>query len=222
MRYMGSQLQRGSLPYLGNEMRYTTNRIITRTQSYGSRLLSGLSNLPANYRGDELQLAARARADQILRGGSGAGGSVGGGNMGGYVPLATSRQAPADRAYQQELSRTAQLTAQDPELQRYENARVAAKTQEEMNSVRDMGMEMWAKANPKLAAKVQPGQSGFDTIYKQTGQMPTPTFNPLMERTFPGMSRGSGEYHNGTITIGSTGRSSPKSRWSYLCPWRRS
>ena len=104
---------------------------------------------------------------------------------------------PAERSYQQELSRTAQLTAQDPELQRYENARVAAKTQEEMNSVRDMGMEMWAKANPKLAAKVQPGQSGFDTIYKQTGQVPTPTFNPLMERTFPGMSRGAGEYTMG-------------------------
>ena len=113
------------------------------------------------------------------------------------VPNQLASSSPADRAYQQELSRTAQLTAQDPELQRYENARVAAKTQEEMNSVRDMGMEMWAKANPKLAAKVQPGQSGFDTIYKQTGLMPTPTFNPLMERTFPGMSRGAGEYTMG-------------------------
>jgi hypothetical protein len=30
------------------------------------------------------------------------------------------QQGAADRAYQQELSRTAQLTAQDPELQRYE------------------------------------------------------------------------------------------------------
>jgi hypothetical protein len=125
MRYMGSQLQRGSLPYLGNEMRYTTNELSQGRNPYG-RPLSGLSNLPANYRGDELQLAARARADQILRGGSGAGGSVGGGNMGGYVPLATSRQDPADRAYQQELSRTAQLTAQDPELQRYENARASS------------------------------------------------------------------------------------------------
>jgi hypothetical protein len=107
------------------------------------------------------------------------------------------QQGAADRAYQQELSRTAQLAAQDPELQRYEKARSAAKTQEEMNSVRDMGLAMWAKANPKLAAKVQPGQSGFDTIYKQTGQVPTPTFNPLMERTFPGMSRGAGEYTMG-------------------------
>ena len=107
------------------------------------------------------------------------------------------QQAAADRSYQQELSRTAQLTAQDPELQRYEKARAGAKTQEEMNSVRDIGIEMWAKANPKLAAKVQPGQSGFDAIYKQTGQVPTPTFNPLMERTFPGMPRGAGEYTMG-------------------------
>jgi hypothetical protein len=66
-----------------------------------------------------------------------------------------------------------------------------------MNAVRDIGMEMWAKANPTLAAKVQPGQSGFDTIYKQTGQVPSSTFNPLMERTFPSMSRGAGEYTMG-------------------------
>jgi hypothetical protein len=79
---------------------------------------------------------------------------------------------PAERAYQQELSRTAQLTAQDPELQRYENARVAAKTQEEMNSVRDIGMEMWPRPIPKLAAKVQPGQSGFDTIYNKQAKFP--------------------------------------------------
>jgi hypothetical protein len=109
----------------------------------------------------------------------------------------TSASGPAERAYQQELSRTSQLTAQDPELQRYERDRKAAKTQEEMNAVRDIGMEMWAKANPTLAAKVQPGQSGFDTIYKQTGQVPSPTFNPLMERTFPNMYRGAGEYTMG-------------------------
>jgi hypothetical protein len=144
-----------------------------------------------SYRRAELRLADAARAG---------GGGGGGGNAGYSVNTFTGQpgiSSPAERAYQQELSRTAQLTAQDPELQRYENARVAAKTQEEMNSVRDMGMEMWAKANPKLAAKVQPGQSGFDTIYKQTGQVPTPTFNPLMERTFPGMSRGAGEYTMG-------------------------
>jgi hypothetical protein len=178
MRYMDNQLQRGSLPYLGNEMRYTTNELSQGRNPYG-RPLSGLSNLPANYRGDELQLAARARADQILRGGSGAGGSVGGGNMGGYVPLATSRQAPADRAYQQELSRTAQMTAQDPELLRYETARAAAKTQEEMNSVRDMGLAMWQERYGKTDMGKPGGAIG--------------STNPLMRSTFgyqTGMSPG--------------------------------
>ena len=111
--------------------------------------------------------------------------------------LPPSTQDAATRAYQQELSRTAQLTAQNPELQRYEVARSAANNQEKINSVRDIKMQMWAKANPELAAMVQPGQSGFDAIYKQTGQVPTPTFNPLMERTFPSMSRGAGEYTTG-------------------------
>lgn len=81
------------------------------------------------------------------------------------VSYAMGAGAPAtERAYQQEKARVAQMTAQDPELQRYERARVAAKTQDEMNAVRDMGMEMWAKANPQLAAKVRAGQSGYDTI----------------------------------------------------------
>jgi hypothetical protein len=76
---------------------------------------------------------------------------------------------PASRAYQQELSRTAQLTAQDPELQRYEQRREAAKTQEEMNAVRDIGMEIWAKkygGEKGLASRVKPGQVGYDVIQK--------------------------------------------------------
>jgi hypothetical protein len=169
MRYMNNQLQRGSLPYLGNEMRYATNELSQGRNPYG-RPLNGIQT--GKYGPTDWNPNAN--------------------------PLASvTSNGAADRAYQQELSRTAQMTAQDPELLRYETARAAAKTQEEMNSVRDMGMEMWAKKNPTLAAKVQPGQSGFDTIYKQTGQMPTPTFNPLMERTFPGMSRGAGEYTMG-------------------------
>jgi hypothetical protein len=85
----------------------------------------------------------------------------------------------ADRAYQQELSRTAQLTAQDPELQRYEAARVAAKTQEEMNSVRDMGLAMWQQKYGKTPMG-QPGGAIGST-------------NPLMQSTFgyqTGMSPG--------------------------------
>jgi len=72
--------------------------------------------------------------------------------------------APAERAYQQELSRTAQLTAQDPELQRYERARSMAKTQEEKNAVRDEGMRIWAAKHGGLAANVKPGSTGYEAI----------------------------------------------------------
>jgi len=71
---------------------------------------------------------------------------------------------PAERSYQQELSRTAQLTAQDPELQRYERARSMAKTQEEMNAVRDEGMRIWAAKHGGLAATVKPGSTGYEAI----------------------------------------------------------
>jgi hypothetical protein len=74
----------------------------------------------------------------------------------------------AERDYQQKVSRVAQLTAQDPELQRYEYAREKAKLagpgSAAEQSAEDLGMQMWAKANPKLAAKVKPGQAGYDVI----------------------------------------------------------
>jgi len=71
---------------------------------------------------------------------------------------------PEERAYRQELLRTAQLTAQDPELQRYERARSTAKIQEEMNAVRDEGMRIWAAKHGGLAAKVKPGSTGYEAI----------------------------------------------------------
>ena len=93
------------------------------------------------------------------------------------LPLSTG--GAADRAYQQELSRTAQLTAQDPGLQRYEKARAAAKSQEEMNSVRDMGLAMWQEKYGKTPMGQPGGAIG--------------SFNPLMQSTFgyqAGMSPG--------------------------------
>lgn len=93
--------------------------------------------------------------------------------------LPPSAGGAADRAYQQELSRAAQLTAQDPELQRYEKARAAAKSQEEMNSARDIGMEMWQK------------KYGATPMGRPGGAIGS--FNPLMQSTFgyqAGMSPG--------------------------------
>jgi hypothetical protein len=95
------------------------------------------------------------------------------GMYGRYVPGSqqqsfSSTPSAAERAYQQEASRVAQLTAQDPELQRYEAARLKAvapgATPEAVQTAEDIGMQMWAKANPTLAAKVKPGQSGYDAI----------------------------------------------------------
>ena len=133
-----------------------------------------------SYRSQELRLGAQARADQIGRGGSGAGGSVGGGNMGGFIPpgaTPTPFGSPAaERAYQSERSSVAQQAAQNPELQRYQDQAILARQALQgydpasgplpgaAQTAQDMGMAMWAKANPGLAAKVRPGQSGFGAI----------------------------------------------------------
>ena len=93
--------------------------------------------------------------------------------------LPSPTQGAAARAYQQELSRTAQLTAQDPELQRYEAARAAANTPENDSSVRDTGMEMWQKKYGQTPMGQPGGAIG--------------SFNPLMQSTFgyqTGMSPG--------------------------------
>lgn len=151
MRYMNNQLQRGSLPYLGNEMRYTTNELSQGRIPYG-RPLNGIQT--GKYGPTDWNPNAN--------------------------PLASvTSNGAVDRAYQQELSRTAQLTAQDPELQRYEKARAAAKSQEEMNSVRDMGLAMWQEKYGKTPMGQPGGAIG--------------SVNPLMRSTFgyqTGMSPG--------------------------------
>jgi len=83
---------------------------------------------------------------------------------GSYVP-------PGERSYQQEVSRTAQLTAQDPELKRYEDARIKAAAQgatlESVKTAEDIGMQIFAKkyGGPGgLASKVKPGQAGYEAI----------------------------------------------------------
>jgi hypothetical protein len=84
--------------------------------------------------------------------------------------VAPLKTPAGERAYQQEMSRVAQLTAQDPEFQRYENARKAAKSQEEMNAVRDMGMQMWQEKYKDTPMGRPGGAVG--------------SFNPLMQKTF--------------------------------------
>jgi hypothetical protein len=116
---------------------------------------ASLRNFGPGYKQSEL--AAGAAAEAFRPGAGFPGQQVRGGG-------------PVDRAYEQEKSRVAQLTAQDPELQRYENARKAAQTQEEMNAVRDMGLEMWQSKYGSTPMGQPGGAIG--------------TFNPLMQSTF--------------------------------------
>jgi hypothetical protein len=109
-----------------------------------------MPGLPSNYKQTELAAGAAAEA---FRPGAGFPG----------------QQAAAERDYQQKKSEIAQLTAQNPEFQRYERARAVAKSQEEMNAVRDEGMRIWAANNPELAAKVKPGSTGYEAIQGAIG-----------------------------------------------------
>ena len=106
----------------------------------------------------------------------------------GFRPLGGT---PEERAQAAEASRIAQLTAQDPELQRYEAARLKAvapgATPEQVQSAEDIGMQIWAQKYGKpggLASKVKPGQSGYDTIQRSLydqGALPVPTLEQMPE-----------------------------------------
>ena len=72
--------------------------------------------------------------------------------------------------------------AADPRNQQYQKDRAAigtAKTPEakaqETKKAESTGMSAWAKANPKLAAKVKPGQAGYETIQKTLNPTPANT-----------------------------------------------
>jgi hypothetical protein len=97
-------------------------------------------------------------------------------------------QGPADRAYAQEVSRTAQLTAQNPEMQRYEAARQADLKSGDFSKSEDIGMEMWARKNKTLAKAVKPGQAGYDVIQRVLQEDAKPNVGAFAETTpiFPG------------------------------------
>lgn len=98
---------------------------------------------------------------------SGGGGNAGGGGGAAGYSITPFSSPAAERAYQSDKAAVAQQVAQDPALSQYERDRAAAVAsgdQAKMDAVRDQGMAIWAKANPTLAAKVKPGQSGYDAI----------------------------------------------------------
>lgn len=143
--------------YLGSEK---------AAQDYTNLLRGGgaarppIPRLPANYK--QTELAAGAAAESF-RPGAGFPGQQG-----------VYSSPAAERAYQTEVSRVAQLTAQDPELQRYEKARELAiapgATADKVQSAEDIGMQIWR-------------QKYGNTPMGQTGGA-VGSVNPLMQRTF--------------------------------------
>ena len=74
-------------------------------------------------------------------------------------------QSPAaERAYQSEVSRTAQLTAQNPELNDWRGQVAKDKVSGDYSKSEDMGMRIWAEKHGNLAKQVKPGQAGYDVI----------------------------------------------------------
>jgi hypothetical protein len=75
-----------------------------------------------------------------------------------------SRLSPEDRDYEQKKSRVAQLAAQDELAKKYNVADLTkayntASTPEEKEKI---GLQIWATTNPQLAAKLKPGQLGYE------------------------------------------------------------
>jgi hypothetical protein len=137
-----------------------------RRSNVGSNRYSGvIGSIPPSANGESYRRAELRLADAARAGGGGGSGGNAGYSVPNFRPFGGT---PEERAQAAETSRVAQLTAQDPELQRYEAARLKAvapgATAEQVQSAEDIGMQMWAKANPTLAAKVKAGQSGYEAI----------------------------------------------------------
>lgn len=179
-RFNLGQLGAGSLKFLGSmglglpggaqaAGPFGPRGIFGQRPAAASQSRPPMPNLPKDYKRTELAAGAAAEA---FRPGAGFPG----------------QQVAAERAYQTEKARVAQLTAQDPEIQRYEKARTAAKTQEEMNAARDIGMQIWQQKYGNTPMGQPGGAVGRD--------------NPLMQRTFGYQSGSAPGQQMGEPTLG--------------------
>ena len=76
--------------------------------------------------------------------------------------LAPPANNPAQRAQDQERSRIAQMTEQDPLFKKYRVAELSkAYNTASPEDKEKIGLEIWATTNPQLAQKLKPGQIGY-------------------------------------------------------------
>ena len=149
LQYMGGQIMQGRMPYSK----------------------PAVGNIPPSANGESYRRAELRLADAARAGGGGGGGGNAGYSVPNFRPFGGT---PEERAQAAETSRVAQLTAQDPELQRYEAARLKAvapgATPETVQAAEDIGMQIWR-------------QKYGTTPMGQTGGA-VGSFNPLMQKTF--------------------------------------
>lgn len=111
-----------------------------------------------------------------------------GGTVPPSAPPVDNSNPAAKRAYEATKSSIAQQAAQNPEFQRYEKASKDAKTQEDMNAARDIGMQIWQNKYGGTKMGQQGGAVG--------------TFNPLMDKTFGYQTGGAPDQQMGASTMG--------------------
>jgi hypothetical protein len=100
--------------------------------------------------------------------------------------LAPAQNTPLNRSYQQEASRVAQMTEQDPLFKKYQVADLTkayntAKTPEEKERI---GLQIWATTNPSLASRLRPGQTGYQTSAAMSGSQVFGKDIPGITQTF--------------------------------------
>ncbi len=120
--------------------------------SMGANLGEGkktsIGNLPPGYRESELAAGAAAEA---FRPGAG---------LPGQQQQVSSD--PRRRAQDQERSRIAQMSEQDPLFKKYRVAELTkAYNTASPEDKEKIGLEIWATTNPTLARKLKPGQLGY-------------------------------------------------------------
>jgi len=204
-RLMGPAAVLSDIYTTGRQVFNPQDNIVTRLQDLGAgvgNLLQGrpylsgarmnagnsaVGSIPPSANGESYRRAELRLADAARPGGGGGGG----GNAGYSVPRPLGG-TPQERAQAAETSRIAQLTAQDPELQRYERARQMAvapgATPEQVQSAEDIGMQIWRAKYGKTPMAQPGGAVGID--------------NPLMQSTFGYQSGSAPDQQMGAPTLG--------------------
>ena len=78
-------------------------------------------------------------------------------------PLSSSASPPSERAYIEEKNRATQLAEQDQLAKKYKVADLtkAYNTAASPEEKEKIGLQIWATTNPRLAARLKPGQLGY-------------------------------------------------------------